>query len=292
MSGPTCPLCAGATRVAFTKAECTVRRCGVCDLWFTEGEWNVSQAHQFYGPTYFTGHEPIGYTNYSGLEAALRATAERRLRRVPRGERLLDLGSGPGKFAEVARRRFNAISVDISMHALRTARARGLDVVVSDGGSLPFASGTFDVVTMWDTIEHLSQPVAALREIHRILRPGGLLMLSTGDVNSLCKRLSGRHWHLFTLPEHRYFFSPATLDRLLGLVGLERRAIYHDGAYYSVSYLIERLVKSFGGSTRPIDTLLRQSWLLRAYLPINLFDIVTVHATKPADRRPSANRGF
>ena len=278
-----CPLCSRRdTHAWFEKHGCAVQRCPGCTLVFTAGDWSTTRARDFYGSDYFSGHDPIGYANYHGLEAALRTTARSRLQRLPPAGRLLDIGCGFGVFADEARRRFETVASDVSLAGTRQARERGLDVVVSDAASLPFADASFDAVTLWDTIEHLATPLATLREVRRVLRPGGMLALSTGDVASCCARLSGRFWHLFTLPEHRFFFSLSTLDRFLALAGLQRHAAYHRGAHYSLAYLLERIVKSLGGDTRRADRWLRRPRLNRHAVYVNLFDIITVEAVKPS----------
>jgi len=204
----------------------------------------------------------------------------RRLARLPRGGRLLDIGCATGIFVAQAMTDWRAVGTDVSLAACRVARQRGLDVVVSDAARLPLASGSHDVVTLWDTLEHLPDPLAVLGEVARILRPGGSLVLSTGDVSSWCARLSGSRWHLFTLPEHRYFFSRDSLEPLLNRVGLRCTACYHDGARYSAAYLVERLVKSLLGTTRGLERLSQLRLVRDATLYINLFDVMTLEAER------------
>lgn len=249
---------------------------------FTVGPWPIAQARAFYGAEYFAGATPRGYTDYAALEPALRRTMRRRLCGLPPGGRLLDIGCATGTFVAEASTVYTAAGTDVSLDACRVARHRGLDVLVTDAVALPFASASHDVITMWDTIEHLAAPVAVLAEVARVLRPGGTLVLSTGDVSSWCARLSGRRWHLFTVPEHRYFFSPHSLTRILDRVGLRCTACYHTGGYYSPAYLIERLVKTLFASTRGIEHLTRHRFMRGTTLYVDLCDVMTVEAVRPA----------
>lgn len=277
----TCPLCDGAAHAYFTKQEWEVYRCRSCRLQFTAGDWSTAEALDFYGAAYFVGHGPTGYTDYPGLDAALRRTARRRLTDLPSGSDLLDVGCASGAFLVEARERYRAVGSDISVAACRLAAERRLPVVVAEGSTLPFPAASFDVVTMWDTIEHLSHPRAALSEVARVLRPGGTFALTTGDVESWCRRLSGKRWHLYTLPEHRYFFSVATLERLLQEAGLAVSVCRRDGAWYPLAYLVERLAKTLSGSVRHVSSLLQSSHLRDTMIYINLFDIILMQATKP-----------
>lgn len=201
-----CPLCGRPTRPRFMKPPWEVRRCRSCCIEFAVGDWSPAQARALYGADYFAGHSGTGYTDYFGLDAALRRTARRRLAQLPSGAGLLDIGCATGAFLAEAEERYEVVGTDISLVACQVAAARNIPVVVARACTLPFSAGSFDVVTMWDTIEHLADPTAALSEVARVMRPGGTLALTTGDVQSWCRRLSGKRWHLYTLPEHRYFF--------------------------------------------------------------------------------------
>jgi hypothetical protein len=114
-------------------------------------------------------------------------------------------------------------------------------------------------------------------ELARLLTAGGRLALTTGDVGSLVARLSGSRWHLYTLPEHLFFYSRESLRRLLAQHGFGVESMRAEGSSYSLGYLAERLRKTL------LRTPARRGggWPgsgLR--VPVNLFDIVTVHAVK------------
>jgi SAM-dependent methyltransferase len=152
-------------------------------------------------------------------------------------------------------------------------------LAVADAVQLPFAPATFDLITLWDVLEHLPDPHAAVTEIHRLLRPGGRLVLTTGDAGSLTARVCGRRWHLYTIPEHLFFYTRDSIERLLAAHSFRIDSMRADSAFYTVDYLIERLRKSVIGRGRRRPGRPRGgSWTV----PVNLFDIVTVLASKVA----------
>ncbi len=78
----------------------------------------------------------------------------------------------------------------------------------------------FDVITLWDVIEHVPEPVPLLAEAARVLKPGGRLVLTTGDWGSAYAREKGANWHLMTPPWHLTMFSRDTLANAAARAGL------------------------------------------------------------------------
>jgi SAM-dependent methyltransferase len=277
-----CAVCgAESPRPKHRKRDVEILECRACGLAF----WNPPPAHRaedVYDAAYFAnasaGH---GYDDYGDLEPVLRQNFSRRIARIPRpraGARLLDIGAAFG-FAVVEARDagWEAAGLEISTSAARAGHAAAGRVVVADAHRTPFAAEAFDAVTLWDVLEHLSDPHAAVAEVARLLRPGGRLVLTTGDVGSLAARLSGPRWHLYTIPEHLFFFSRRSLRLLLEAHGFRVEAQRAESSVYTLGYLVERARKTLLGRTGGR----RASWpgsLLR--IPLNLFDIVTVQAVR------------
>ena len=97
-----------------------------------------------------------------------------------RGPRLLDLGCGEGITLEKARDRLPGALVlgcDLDPRNTRICREHSLEAIQGDTRTLPFAGDTFDTVLLIEVIEHLEQPIPALREIHRVLKPAGVLIV-------------------------------------------------------------------------------------------------------------------
>jgi SAM-dependent methyltransferase len=270
----------GRAEPRLRKAGVEILFCAACGTGFWQRGAGFEPA-SLYGPGYFEGpSESAGYDDYGALEAALRHTFVRRLRRLgpPRpGARLLDLGPAFGYAGDEARRLgWRAAGLDVSRAAAARSSAPGA-IAVGDAQRAPFADGCFDAVTLWDVIEHLPDPHAAMAEVARVLRPDGRVALTTGDAGSLVARLSGARWHLYTIPEHLFFFSRAGLRRLLQAHGFRVERMRAEAARYPFGYLVERLRKTLLGRAagRPAR------WPgARLAVPVNLFDVVTVHAVR------------
>jgi len=146
--------------------------------------------------------------------------------------RLLDVGCSYGAFLELAAEAgWEPVGVELSGKGCGYARRhRDLDVFHGTLEAASFPSGSVQAVTLWDVIEHLARPLETAREAHRILAPGGTLMLFTINQRSLISRVgdflfraSARQWQrplvlLYDI-HHNYFFDPRTITELLERAG-------------------------------------------------------------------------
>jgi 2-polyprenyl-3-methyl-5-hydroxy-6-metoxy-1,4-benzoquinol methylase len=153
---------------------------------------------------------------------------------APDGKDLLDVGCGVGIFLNMARKeKWEVTGVDVSTFATQYARDEfGLDARQGRLTTLALPPESFDVVTMWDTFEHVADPALELKEIRRILKKGGILLLDTPNEESLLRVLAqllykmtlGRFrypvkklYHMY----HLYYFNPSTLTRMVESAGFE-----------------------------------------------------------------------
>lgn len=136
--------------------------------------------------------------------------------------RLLDVGCSVGGFLDAARRSGWSVSgLETSSIPAREALRRGLSVAVGGADALPFRDATFDLVRMNAVLEHLLDPVAALREAFRVLRPGGFLQALTLSADSWSFRLLGPRWRYLGVDGHVHVFSRAALLDAARRAGLE-----------------------------------------------------------------------
>ena len=129
--------------------------------------------------------------------------------------RLLDVGCASGHFLVAAGNAgFDATGVDVSEAAIEQARGRGLTAYAGDVMTLPL-KGPFDVITLWETIEHVPDPVPFLAHLRSLLAPGGLLVIGTGDDWSPVARLFGKRWWYLTPPDHCIYYNQVALATAL-----------------------------------------------------------------------------
>lgn len=142
------------------------------------------------------------------------------------GHSVLDAGCGAGPGLRFfAGRGCPATGLDQSRYALQRAAqlAPGAHLVQGDlGAGLPFAGGSFGLVVMADVIEHITEGGRLLRECHRILRPGGALIVRTVNRWDLRRYWQGRRWSGVADPTHIHLYSPPELRQALQGAGFDR----------------------------------------------------------------------
>jgi SAM-dependent methyltransferase len=149
--------------------------------------------------------------------------------------RLLDVGCATGVFLDFAKRRgWTVEGVEPGAAAAYATQVLGLNVHQCDLRSAGLPSGSYDVITMWNVIEHLQDPLADLREARRLLKPDGLLVVATPNAASIDRRLFGSDWAFWELPRHNWIFDRHTLADAFARAGFRgRESRCHFGAWYS-----------------------------------------------------------
>jgi SAM-dependent methyltransferase len=278
-----CAVCgAGPARPKLRKDGIQIVACPDCGLAWWEPPAGFSPESLYDGAYFGDPGTHRGYDDYAGLERALRATFARRLARLPppaAGARLLDVGAALGfAVSEAGRAGWQALGLERSREAAAlAAHALPGRISVATALRLPFDAGRFDAVTLWDVLEHLSDPHAAVAEVARVLRPGGQLALTTGDAGSLLARLSGARWHLYNLPEHLFFHTRRSLRELVSAHGLRLESLRAEPSLYPLGYLVERLRKTLLGRPGPRAARFPGAGLC---VPLNLFDVVELRAVR------------
>lgn len=137
------------------------------------------------------------------------------------GGRLLDVGCGEGEFmAGMADRGWQVQGLDTSPVAVELALARGLDVFHGQLTALDPGHALFDLITMWDVLEHLHDPGSYLAQVGRLLKPDGRLVVTLPNPDGIDLRLFGPVWTGLDVPRHLYAFPGRVLTAMLERAGL------------------------------------------------------------------------
>jgi SAM-dependent methyltransferase len=211
-----------------------VVRCRCCGLVFVGRSQSPESLVALYDRSYWEDSQEVGYDGYGAAEKRKRhhfSTLLDQLELFASPGAMLEIGSAYGYFLDEARSRgWQVRGIEPSAHAAGYARERfGLDVSPGPAEALRIDRDSLDAVVLWDVIEHLPDPRRTLSWAHRALRSGGAIALSTGDVDSLSARLHGADWSLMTPPWHQFYFSRATMRRLLKDVGFSVERVGGDG---------------------------------------------------------------
>lgn len=157
-----------------------------------------------------------------------------------RGGRVLDVGCGGGfALSEYRHLGWETYGVEVSADSAARARSAGHTVFVGELPDAHHPDEFFDAVTLWDSLEHIHNPLEILREVRRILRPAGKVHIAVPNFGSAYARLFRDVWFMFTAPLHYYHYTAATLSRLLMDAGFARPVISYPLGYAGVTGTLE-----------------------------------------------------
>jgi SAM-dependent methyltransferase len=248
-----------------------VVRCDGCHLVSTHPPPPVDRLVDFYGDVYYgTENSKFGpLTEVFVLLFRIARLRALRLMGVRRGT-VLDIGCGGGQFLRVIERvGYTGWGTELSEAAAAGARrVVGDRVRVGPLVGCAFATGQFDAVTAWQAFEHLHDPEATLRECHRIMRPGGALVLSVPNIESWQARWAGADWFHLDLPRHLFHYSPRTLGAMLAAHGFRPTIVSHYSLEQNPFGLLQSALHRLGAPhfglynllRGPLDRTTRQRW--------------------------------
>ena len=204
----------------------SVVRCSTCGFYYLYPRVIEGAMQEAYRqPSYYEGGA-CGYadTSYTAQESSLRATFKRLLHNLAdrrlTGGTLLEVGCGYGYLLDEARAYFDRrVGTEFSLDGAEIARATGAEVFVG-GVEQISAERKFDTVFAVQVIEHVYQPLAFVKQLINHTQPGGHIIIATPDIGGVLRKVMGRRWPSFKVPEHVGYFDFRTLSRLMEKAGL------------------------------------------------------------------------
>lgn len=222
---------------------------------------------------------------YLEEQLARRKTFEHYLRRVesfkPCKGKLLDVGASTGLFVDVALKNgWNAYGVETNKWAVECSKELyGLQMVNDSFKRELFPKESFDVVTMWDVIEHFADPLEEMKNVNWYLKEGGLFAFSTIDAGSVIARLTGSKWSWF-MQMHRYYFDKKTIAMFLKKAGFGRIVFRPHFRYLSLGYLSTRVSAYNRILSKSVEEVLKKLRLDRVIIPYYANDLFDCFAYK------------
>ena len=180
-------------------------------------------------------------TRIATFRRALGAILEAAKIKPSRSVRVLDIGCAGGAFPKaVVDSGMTAVGVEPSRWLCDYGkRTYGLDLLPGTLDDQAFPAKSFDLITLWDVIEHVHDPVALLRKCRGLLKDDGVLVLNYPDYGSPVTKLLGRRWPFF-LSVHLFYFTPATIKSALNLAGLHEFRFRMHWQTLTLAYVLQR----------------------------------------------------
>jgi len=216
-----CPIC-GSPRLVqrYLVNGYTIAKCAACTFVFVRETLSDLDLAQIYGPL---EPDPVydDPANADNLNFYYRLLKGRIEKRISTG-RILDVGCSEGQFLETMTG-WDCYGTELARQSYLVACGKfGADRIVPAAISdSPFEDGFFDVVALQDVFDHMPDPLGALRDCLRLLRPGGLLVIKVHNISCLYARVTGPRFYAVIPPYHLSYFSPATLRVALERTGFE-----------------------------------------------------------------------
>jgi SAM-dependent methyltransferase len=221
-----CPVCGhvgaqewlrGPDRLHGRQEKYTLARCPACSLVWLSNPPKPSEMHLHYTDAYHKLISDGGQNSPYRWRARMAALAPHK-----RSGALLDLGCSSGSFLESLKGEgWKLHGIEMSPDCAKIAETKsGAQVFVGDILEAPFRRESFDVITCFDVLEHLYEPLRVMTKVGEWLKPGGIFYVLVPNIDSAEARVFGTYWHGLEAPRHLFHYSPASLRNLANGAGL------------------------------------------------------------------------
>jgi len=254
----------------------SIVQCPKCSLVFAIIDNNLN-VEDIYNGDYFEGGE---YQDYFKDKVTIQKNFEARiqdLKKIKSKGKLLEIGCAYGFFLELASKQWTSTGVDITEAGIDHAKKQGLDARLGNFIEMDFEEEKFDLICMWDTIEHLEDPFAFIQKAESLLKDDGHIIMTTGDISSFVSKFRKDKWRLVHPPSHLYYFSPESFDAAFNKVKMKRSFCHHVG--YS-RYYQSMLHNITGSNENALYKLLTLNESLNFPVYLNLYDVMMYVAQK------------
>ena len=276
-----CNICRSSNNtLLFEKKGFPIVSCKNCNLVSTILPTNFD-THTIYDDSYFHGGQVDGYADYQSTEKILRSEFKSVLNKIltyfknTENKTLLEIGSAYGYFLDEASKHFRTFGIEINKEGVELSNKRGLTVFEGElTDEILRKIGKLDVVVMLDVIEHLTDPLATMKKLFDAMNPEGIIVIVTGDHDSMLSKIMKQNWRLMTPPQHTFFFSSKTLQNLLIKAGFKIEDSRAPWKIIPLGLPFYQVGSRIGYRIKFLEN------INSVGIPVNLFDTVRVIAKK------------
>lgn len=225
----------------------SLNKCNTCGLIFSSKYWENFDVKTLYEKYY---DSEIAARFKFKVEYIIRLFRLFRAFKIftlyPKAGSILDIGSGRGFMLYYLKKYFKykkAVGNQIAINAVKFSRTKlGLEIYDKDLLELPLADNIFDIITMWQVLEHLSEPEKYIERVYSLLNKGGKLVIEVPNFNSWTRALTGKYWLGLDLDYHITFFTPESLSIPLTKYNYSIERIHTFSLEYSTFISVQSLV--------------------------------------------------
>jgi SAM-dependent methyltransferase len=213
--------------------------CDACSLIYENPRYSADVIVRGYAQSDDGGHDSQHSMRVRTFLAALRRLAP--FLPAP-GARVLDIGTAGGAFLEAAETfGYDARGMEPSRYLVEKGRARGLKIEQGIIDDHTFSGASFDMVSLWDVLEHVCEPRAALTKVAKLLKPNGIVLINFPDIGTWQARIAGkRFWWILSV--HLQHFTPATMRAICSRAGLAAVHFQRHWQTLEIGYLLHMAI--------------------------------------------------
>jgi 2-polyprenyl-3-methyl-5-hydroxy-6-metoxy-1,4-benzoquinol methylase len=238
-----CGICQNPTKFFFVSKGYSINKCDICSFAEVTKQPSNNELEKIYSDLH------LSHLKFRDEKAAKRENLSRLKilsHFIPTHSTVLDAGCSTGDFIVLAKQLFNVYGIDISDGAINEAKTRAPEIahriknIALENISNEWPK--FDAICLWDVIEHVRDPVAITQSLMHLLKPGGLIFLSTPDFGSITAKIMKQHWAFMIPPLHLSYFSRKSLEHLFGVrIKSQIISCKSRGKWTSIAFLFYKL---------------------------------------------------